>query len=124
MSDYPNGTYATILVDDGESKEWPVVERFGNGWMSGAHYYPDRKVESVRVINVASPPRTITTVDELDALPEGSVIRGQKHYQVACKEDAGCEKPWATCGLPHPQHSTNYTEWLPVTVLHEPGAQS
>lgn len=48
MTDYPIGTYATIKVENGVAKAWPVVERVGGGWQSGAHHYPDAVVASVR----------------------------------------------------------------------------
>jgi hypothetical protein len=49
-ADYPIGTYATIKVENGASRAWPVVERVGGGWQSGAHHYPDDTVSAVRVL--------------------------------------------------------------------------
>jgi hypothetical protein len=52
--EYPNGTYATINVIDGASREWPVVERVSGGWQSGFTHYPDEKVRAVRVLNLTA----------------------------------------------------------------------
>ena len=54
-------------------------------------------------------PRTITTVEELDALPEGSIVMADwaTHQRILGQ--------WATFGSP----ATSQPE-LPATVIHEP----
>ena len=42
-------------------------------------------------------PRKITTVEELDALPVGSVVKGER-FGVAIKEEADNPVPWASDG--------------------------
>jgi hypothetical protein len=58
------------------------------------------------------PARVITTVRELDALPVGSIVRGDK-FGVAIKEDSVSARPWATDGFKFAESS--------VDVLHRLG---
>lgn len=69
-------------------------------------------------------PRTVTTVEELDALGHGAVIRSEhRHYWVAHKEDGmGANQGWAVAGG-GPITSRELASWLPATVLHDPAAQ-
>lgn len=68
-------------------------------------------------------PRTITTMEELDALPVGSVIRADSG-EVFEKQTDG---PY--CDGPHDWQSFEGTFWngetfvFPATVLHEPEAE-
>lgn len=66
-----------------------------------------------------SRPRIITTIEELQALPHGSVIRSEhRHYWVAHKEDGeGGNQGWAAAGT---GTIPDLTTWFPATVLHEP----
>lgn len=68
-------------------------------------------------------PRTVTTVEELDALAEGSVVMGfdmDREQLVSAKQygewrQAGTDDGWQANGL-----IENYGE---LTVLHEPEAE-
>lgn len=60
-------------------------------------------------------PRTITTVEELDALPVGSVIRIQQEMNLEKFSDG-----WYTTALT--ENFQQFPIWLPATVLHEPAA--
>lgn len=67
-------------------------------------------------------PRTITTIEELDALPLGSVVLDD--YGVACQvesewvTEAGPNRMWMTTGC-----DANTTVALPATVLHIGGTE-
>jgi hypothetical protein len=63
-------------------------------------------------------PRTITTVEELDALPGGSLILDALNY---CREAAKLKdgNVWRSMGPASVRSSGQLP--LPVTVLHEPG---
>jgi len=69
-------------------------------------------------------PRTITTVDELDALPNGTVVLSES-YRSGIDGTAVSFQRWydgdwhrgARSGSTHPDN------FLPATVLHEPEPQ-
>lgn len=69
-------------------------------------------------------PRTITTAEELDALPNGTVVLSnvyKAHHGVAIsfqRWEDGCWHRGARSSDTHPEY------FLPVTVIHEPAAQS
>ena len=65
-------------------------------------------------------PRTITTVEELDALPTESVVRSRGQIvweKFSDEDDIVC---WRTPGSKAPAAGLNIS--LPATVLHEPEA--
>ena len=65
-------------------------------------------------------PRTVTTMEELEVLGHGAVIRSEhRHYWVAHKEDGmGPDQGWAVAGG-GAITSRELAFWLPATVLHE-----
>ena len=63
-------------------------------------------------------PRTITTMEELDALAEGSVILTNGGEDSAQKDGEG---EWYLWGGDYGQDSGDI--FLPATVLHEPEAE-
>jgi hypothetical protein len=70
-----------------------------------------------------SKPRTITTVDELDALPNGSVVLSQVYRHYLNGMDISFQR-WED-GLWHRgarSTDTHPDNFLPVTVIHEPTA--
>jgi hypothetical protein len=68
-------------------------------------------------------PRTITTVEELDALPNGSVVLSQVYRHYLNGMDISFQR-WED-GLWHRgarSSDTHPDNFLPVTVIHEPAA--
>jgi len=65
-------------------------------------------------------PRTVTTVEEMQALPMGSVIRLNDRGYVYARhynDSVFPEDDWVS-----PLHHVFDEDWLPATVLHEPEA--
>jgi len=61
-------------------------------------------------------PRTITTAEELEALPEGSVVRD-------FMDDVAEKRGGVWCGYEtEPMNNRRLAKYLPGTVLHEPEA--
>ena len=65
-------------------------------------------------------PRPVTTVEELDALPVGSIVRGDK-FGVSIKEDTISRKPWASDGSKFAESAADVLHRLgKPEVIHEP----
>lgn len=106
---------------DGAPRPWAEVP----AWSYGARYREQARV-ALAAADAVDPrkPRTITTVEELDALSVGSVIRAD-NGEVFEKQADG---PY--CDGPHDWQSFEGTFWngetfvFPITVLHEPEAEA
>lgn len=125
--DIPNPEWPDVLVDgeDNPVEGWPeavgnLVEKWGV-WVSNNNGEVGDFAADVRRIADAFPPpaRTVSTVEELEALPQGSVVRssGGEVFEAA---SIGWEN------LSDPDDSTWHPRDLidngPLTVLHEGGA--
>lgn len=67
---------------------------------------------------------TVKTVEDLERLAEGSVIKGPAAWNVAVKVEAAGQRMWMTAGDPVINPSRRYEYWLPnITVLWEPTAE-
>jgi len=64
-----------------------------------------------------SKPRTISTVEELDALPVESIVRDVDGLPKEKQNATGGEVFWAAPG--HSKHYGTGSIWLPATVLYE-----
>lgn len=111
-----------MRTDDGAPRPWDEVPARSYG----ARYRGQAQV-ALAAADAVDPrkPRTITTVEELDALPEGSVvISGEyRHYRNGMqlsfqKWDDG---RWHRGGRSRDTHPDYF---LPATVLHEPEVEA
>ena len=78
------------------------------------HQLQEARVRIAELEAVAEP-RTVNTVEELDALPVGSVVLDA--VLAVCEKDHGRE-PWLIAGSDERDVSTQL--FLPATVLHAP----
>lgn len=90
-----------------------------SGWMGPAVSF--EVADAVIAAGWRPPGRRITTVEELDALPVGSIVRGDK-FGVAIKEEAAPNpRPWAADGSKFAEKSADVLHRLGnPTLIHEP----
>jgi len=70
-------------------------------------------------------PEQITTIEQLDALPVGSIVRGthKKRGGVSIKEDGESSRPWASDGSRYAESSADVLNRLIAPeVIYTPGA--
>ena len=111
----PSGTVARIHVEYGSTAEFPTAEKVRGGWQTGVHHYPDEQVVKVMGIYTLKP-RTVTTAAELDALPEGSIVRDRSGLALQ-RSILG----WNCInGVRDIRREELERDAFPATVLHEP----
>lgn len=98
-----------------------VADRAGVSIGTFYRYYPDR----VPLLNQIQPnvffPRTITTAEEIEVLPTGSVLmcRVGEVFHLHAGAAAEGHPVWLAAGYPNVWTVDQVAEWAPLTLINE-----